>query len=213
MVGRARVAKGAVALMAAAVILMPRLSYADRDDRHHEDGREHRFFRYHDHPRFGLHFSILPDGYFSVWAGSGRYYYYDGLYYSRVGPDYVLVAPPIGAVVTTIPSEFQPAYINGVTYYVDNGTYYVYTPRGYQVVPQPVAPVGSAPAPAAVPARVAAPPAAAEPEESFTINIPNDKGGSTPVMMRRSGGGFYGPQGEYYSEFPSVKQLKAMYGK
>ena len=49
--------------------------------------------------------------------------------------------------------------------------------------------------------------------EYFTVNIPNYKGGYSPVTLTRSGAGFIGPQGEYYPEFPKIKQLKEMYGK
>jgi len=51
-------------------------------------------------------------------------------------------------------------------------------------------------------------------QDAFTVNIPNSKGGYTPVTLKRVQGGFTGPQGEFYSEseFPSVEQLKAMYG-
>ena len=48
---------------------------------------------------------------------------------------------------------------------------------------------------------------------TYTVNIPNAVGGHTPVKLKKSGDGFIGPQGEYYSEFPSVEQLKLMYGK
>ena len=50
-------------------------------------------------------------------------------------------------------------------------------------------------------------------EEPFTVNVPNYKGGWTSVTLARSGTGFIGPQGEYYPEFPKIKQLKEMYGK
>jgi hypothetical protein len=50
-------------------------------------------------------------------------------------------------------------------------------------------------------------------QNEFTVNIPNDHGGYTAVVIKRSGNGFVGPQGEYYPEFPKVFQLKLMYGK
>ena len=50
-------------------------------------------------------------------------------------------------------------------------------------------------------------------QDIFTVNIPNTRGGYTPVALKRSGSGFIGPQGEYYTEFPKVEQLKVMYGK
>ena len=57
-----------------------------------------------------------------------------------------------------------------------------------------------------------APPAAAQPNE-FIVNVPNDRGGYTAVVIKKSGNGFTGPQGEYYPEFPKVFQLEIVYGK
>jgi hypothetical protein len=154
-------------------------------------------YHYHDHPNWGYHSHFLPAGYFSLWIGGARYYYYDGLYYSYVGGDYVLVSPPVGAVVTSIPTDFQPVVINGVTYYADNGTYYVYSSSGYQVVNPPATVVQAAPAI----------------QDTFTVNIPNNSGGYTAVVIKKSGSGYVGPQGEFYPVFPKVAQLKVMYGK
>ncbi|HPS20492.1 MAG TPA: hypothetical protein PKY78_05850 [Candidatus Omnitrophota bacterium] len=50
-------------------------------------------------------------------------------------------------------------------------------------------------------------------QSSFTVNVPNSKGSYTAVEIKKSGKGYVGPQGEYYAEFPSVEQLKAMYAK
>lgn len=51
-------------------------------------------------------------------------------------------------------------------------------------------------------------------EESYTVNIPGSDGnGYVPVLIRKSGPGFLGPQGEYYSEFPRIAQLQLMYGR
>ncbi len=47
---------------------------------------------------------------------------------------------------------------------------------------------------------------------SFTVNVPNGQGGYVAVVIQQSGGGYAGPQGEYYPQFPSVAQLQAMYG-
>jgi hypothetical protein len=189
------------------LLAQPRTSYADRGDRHDDRRDDRHYYHYHDRPHFGLHVSFVPDGYFDLWVGGARYYYYDGLYYSRVGRDYAIIAPPIGAVVNVIPPDYQPVIIQGTTYYVDNGIYYVYTRHGYQVVPQPVTYVQAA-APAVV-----VQPAAALSGEDIAINVPNDRGGYTPVTLRRSGSGFIGPQGEYYAEFPKVSHLKVLYGR
>ena len=54
---------------------------------------------------------------------------------------------------------------------------------------------------------------ATDTDNEITINIPNAAGGYTSVLMKRSGKGFVGPQGEYYPEFPRVSVLKVIYGK
>ena len=50
-------------------------------------------------------------------------------------------------------------------------------------------------------------------DNEITINLPNAAGGYTSVLMKRSGKGFVGPQGEFYPEFPRVSVLKVIYGK
>ena len=49
--------------------------------------------------------------------------------------------------------------------------------------------------------------------EEFVVNILNVNGSYTQVKIVRVNNGFIGPQGEYYTEFPRVDQLKIMYGK
>ena len=140
-----------------------------------------------------------------VWPGSYYYgypYYYDYPYYADpyyAQPGYVVVSS----------SGYQPVVVNGVTYYVNNGAYYVYTQYGYQAVANPA----GATAPVMQTAPVTAALASADTDNSFTINIPNNKGGYIAVLLKRSGKGFIGPQGEFYSEFPKVSQLQLMYGK
>ena len=47
----------------------------------------------------------------------------------------------------------------------------------------------------------------------ITVNIPNIHGGYNAVVIRKSGDGFVGPQGEYYPEFPKIFQLQMKYEK
>ena len=132
-----------MAVLTLAILAVPQLSYADwgvgvhiGGGYHHDD---HAFYRWHDHPHWGLRINYLPAGYFTVRVGWHRYYYYDGLYYTYTGGEYVLIAPPIGAYVSVIPSDFQAVVINGRTYYTDNGIYYILTRHhGYKVVVAPV---------------------------------------------------------------------------
>lgn len=183
----------------------------------------------------------LPDGFIRLFIGGLEYYYWEGMYYRMTTGGYLVVPAPVGAVVTSIPPGYQHVVVDGVPYYIINGVTYMQTAYGYyQVVPTPpvisnMAPVPSAayapetssppPQPTMAPApnpaanvsmpveRPAQDAAASNAGDTFTVNIPNAKGGYVPVTLKRSGNGFIGPQGEFYTEFPRVDQLKLMYGK
>ena len=165
----------------------------------------------------------IPRGYMRLFMAGLEYYYWEGMFYRRYTDRYVVVQAPIGALVTAIPVGCQPVVVDGIPYYNINGVTYMYTPAGYQVVPQPKTIIvknypeeaKAQPVQGAAPAvtTAAQPAGAAANEEAFTVNIPNAKGGYTPVVLKRSGNGFVGPQGEYYAEFPKIEQLKVMYGK
>lgn len=51
-------------------------------------------------------------------------------------------------------------------------------------------------------------------EESVTsyVNIQNSNGSTTPVIIRRQGSVWVGPKGEQYTSYPTVEQLKPIYG-
>ena len=151
---------------------------------------------YADHVRFGVNIGVPIGGYYY-----GDPYYYGAPYYygNPYYPGYVVAAS----------SSYQPVVINGTTYYVNNGAYYIYTQYGYQAVAAPIA----APGPVVVQSAVATSSPAATGTDSITVNVPNDKGGYNAVVLKPSGKGYVGPQGEFYSEFPKVSQLQLMYGK
>ena len=174
----------------------------------------------------GRGFDVLPLAAATLIIAGATYYYAEGEYYQRMGNQYVVTPAPVGAVVTTIPQGYQPVIIDGVTYYTINGVTYMYTPSGFQVVPPPkplviqtttagqgAPPVSAFVQPAPIPQGVGIPATSTYAEESFTVNISNSKGGHTPVTLKRSGNGFIGPQGEFYTEFPRIEQLKLMYAK
>lgn len=215
-------------LLLSALVLSLGITRSYAWDRHHH---RHGWGR----ASYGFHVSVLPARHSHVWVGGVRYYYDDGNYYLPDGPGYVVVNPPVGTVYRSIPAaQYQPVVINGVTYYVNNGVYYIYTQYGYQLVPQPVNVVS--PTTSATTSTTASPTITTTPistpitttntaqtvdtatsnasqDDAFTVNIPNDKGGYTPVAIKKTDKGFVGPQGEFYAEFPKVSQLKAMYGK
>src|SRR5208282_6711921 len=78
-------------------------------------------------------------------------------------------------------------------------------------------PVVEQPAPVVVvqsaPVVVAQAPTTTYSGDTVTINVPNSNGGYTAVVLKRSGNGYVGPQGEYYDQIPTTAQLQAMYGK
>ncbi len=74
-------------------------------------------------------------------------------------------------------------------------------------------PVYEQPAPVVVAQPSSVVPSATYSGDTVTINVPNSNGGYTAVVLKRSGNGFVGPQGEYYAQIPTTAQLQAMYGK
>jgi hypothetical protein len=83
---------------------------------------------------------ILPQGFVTINVDSETYYYCSGIFYQRIMRDqkYVVVPPPIGAVVFTIPSGYQYMFIDGISYYVYEGVYYKRVLDGYKVIAPPV---------------------------------------------------------------------------
>ncbi len=128
----------------------------------------------------------------------GGHWYRSGWFWGGA----VVSALALGALVASLPPRYTVVRTGGLTYYYDGSYYYRACPGGYEVVPAPVVVVEPAPV---VIAPVAAP-------NMVTINVPNARGGYTPVTLARRGNGYVGPQGEYYDGSPSVDQLRALYG-
>lgn len=83
---------------------------------------------------------ILPQGSITINVGDETYYYCKGIFYQKIVLEqkYVIVPPPIGAVVFTIPQGYQLMLINGTTYYEYEGVYYKRDLEGYKVIYPPV---------------------------------------------------------------------------
>jgi hypothetical protein len=61
-----------------------------------------------------------------------RYYYDDGTFYLPYNNNYQVVAPPIGARVAELPSNYEVLYLeNNVYYKVENVYYKVVVVNGY----------------------------------------------------------------------------------
>lgn len=120
----------------------------------------------------------------------------------------IIYREPRPIIITSIPYGCRKVRVDGRHYYKHNDTYYIEVAGGYRVVDNPERYSGydRDDDDFERPRNVVQ-------GESFTINIPNSKGGYTSVTLKRSGSGYTGPQGEYYSDFPKVEQLRAMYEK
>jgi len=140
-----------------------------------------------------------------VIVGHERYHYRDGRFYRPgwFGFEFSVFAPPIGAVVRVLPFGHRTIIVGGARYYYYDHVYYTDCHSGYIVVPVSVASSN------VVTVSVATQPSG----ETVIINVPNVKGGYTPVKLVKQNNGYIGPQGEYYPGNPTVERLKALYGK
>jgi hypothetical protein len=143
------------------------------------------------------------------WVGESRHYYRDGSWYKHgwFGLDIAVSVLAIGALIDSLPPRHTTVVVAGTPYYYYDNHYYQPCPYGgYIVVPPPALAQNAMTAPQITQGQ-------SQNREGSTINIPNSRGGYTAVTLKRSGSGFVGPQGEYYSDNPTVEQLKVLYGK
>lgn len=134
------------------------------------------------------------------------HWYRDGFFWFNTA----VSALAIGALINRLPPKHTTVVYAGVPYYYAEGYYYRPYERGGYVVVQP--PVVAQPVVVAQQVPVIPIAQNTQPSDMVTINIPNSRGGYTPVTLRKAGTGYVGPQGEYYSDNPTVEQLKTLYG-
>jgi len=83
----------------------------------------------------------VPVGSENGYAASQRYYYWEGVFYPSAASGYEVIAPPIGATVSTIPGRSQLETVGGQQYFDLDGVYYqaFYSGSGlvYKVVEDP----------------------------------------------------------------------------
>jgi hypothetical protein len=98
------------------------------------------FWGPHWHP-LGFFLSALASDAIMFSYNNQQYYYDDGCFYLPSNGGYSVIAPPIGAVVASLPPGYEtPVGADGQTYYYFGGVFYVLISQGYQVV---VAPPGA----------------------------------------------------------------------
>lgn len=152
----------------------------------------HEPYRYHRH---------LPAGYVTMRIADALYYYAAGMYYRETPSGYVVVDAPAGAVVKVLPDRYRTIDYGGHTYCYYNRTYYLKQPDQYVVVTPPPQVVTQNP------------PATEAPEKTVVVTVPNPNGSYIPVTLQKYSDGYVGPNGEFYPDYPTIDQLKAMYAK
>jgi len=82
----------------------------------------------------------LPQGFVTLRVDQETYYYDNGIFFQKIIREhaYIIVPPPIGAVVFTIPQGYSLMLIDGVSLYEIKGVYYRRVLEGYKVIYPPV---------------------------------------------------------------------------
>ncbi len=126
----------------------------EREFRHFDTdidrGRGYYWWGYHP----GMVSRALPQGYVTFSVGNQPYYYYEGVYYEPGPSGYVVVTPPVGAVVSVLPPGVETLVANGTVYYYAGGAFYIQQPTGYAVVPPPLGVTVTTLPPGAVPVNI-----------------------------------------------------------
>ena len=93
----------------------------------------------HRRPGYILH--TVPSLALTLTVGGLVYFYHDHLFYRHYPRGYVVVVPPIGALVPTLPVGYVVVYRFGRYYYVYENTYYVWDDGydAYRIVEAPEA--------------------------------------------------------------------------
>jgi hypothetical protein len=124
-------------------------------------------------------------------------------------------------IVSAITALLMPAMASARTHVSIGFGFPVYGGYGYWAGPyhhhyyhRYYAPVYIAPPPIIVPPPVAVTPAPIVYQDTLTsyVNVVNSNGSVTPVKIRRIGTVYVGPRGEQYMNYPTVEQLRPVYG-
>jgi hypothetical protein len=149
------------------------------------------------------------------WSSSVPHYYF-GHYtrYHTLRNSNWYPGGPIYNPYYAFPNDFY--YGDFPYYYGYSGFYYDFIPYNYVIVTSPedidIPSLEPTPVYQETDTSAEISTAPANSNNTITINIPNSKGGFTPVVLTKFKDGYKGPQGEYYEGHPTVEALKALYG-
>jgi hypothetical protein len=113
----------------------PRQGAAQIRDNRRDARNDHFYGRW---PARGASVRVLPQG--GYWRNHNgiRYMYHNGFYYRPYGSSYVVVAPPFGFRITTLPVGFVAFTLANAAYYYYAGAYYQRYNNEYVVVQPPL---------------------------------------------------------------------------
>jgi hypothetical protein len=140
---------------------MTRVAQADdrgprqrQDSRYQQDResrqREYRDSRYQHDRSYPVRAQVIrtvPRDHRTVVHGGTRFYFSGGAWYRPQGPNFVIVAPPVGLFLSFLPPYYATIWVRGVPYYYANEVYYTHRGSGYVVVEPPKEEVSQAPPP------------------------------------------------------------------
>ncbi|MFH1799236.1 MAG: DUF6515 family protein [Candidatus Omnitrophota bacterium] len=178
--------------------VQPKDSFAQAPRSHSNHFERSSFHGSSPHPHY---YRYLPWGCIPLRMADALYYYLEGAYYRETPSGYVIVSAPRGAIITSLPERHKVIVYDNTDYYYYNSTYYVKQPAGYAVVTPPPSVVSSNAS------------AVEAPEKTIVVTVPNPNGSYIPVTLQKYSDGYVGPNGEFYPDYPTIDQLKAMYAK
>ncbi len=102
----------------------------------------------HRYAHRGEVYRTLPREAIEVQHRGSPYFYRGGEWYRPQGTRYVVIAPPLGAVVPFLPGVYATLWFGGIPYYYANDAYYLWRPElnGYVVAQPPAGTPSAAPA-------------------------------------------------------------------
>lgn len=105
-------------------------------DSYHRPQPDYRHYdRDHYRPRPVKHVvHYIPSRHAVILHGHERYHYYSGRYYRPWNSGFILVRPPLGLIVMSLPIGHRVFISAGIPYFVFGDVYYRQVPMGYQVV-------------------------------------------------------------------------------
>ena len=104
-------------------------------DSYHRPPDYRHYDREHYRPRPVKHVvHYIPTRHAIILHGHERYHYYSGRYYRPWNSGFILVRPPLGLIVMSLPIGHRVFISAGIPYFVFGDVYYRQVPMGYQVV-------------------------------------------------------------------------------